>query len=100
MFNGYEAERCFDPADCQRIGPKSNHGRAQAGRSTHRAILRFDILGVSHLEHARLGVAGYCGGSCVDSPHKPRRGEAMGTSEARQMLEYAIENGRGGTSCG
>ena len=25
-----------------------------------------------------------------------RRGEAMGTSEARQMLEYAIENGRGG----
>ena len=25
-----------------------------------------------------------------------RRGEAMGTSEARQMLEYAIEVGRGG----
>lgn len=25
-----------------------------------------------------------------------RRGEAMGTSEARQMLENAIENGRGG----
>jgi hypothetical protein len=25
-----------------------------------------------------------------------RRGEAMGTSEARQMLEYAIEAGRGG----
>jgi hypothetical protein len=25
------------------------------------------------------------------------RGEAMGTSEARQMLEYAIEVGRGGT---
>jgi hypothetical protein len=24
------------------------------------------------------------------------RGEAMGTSEARQMLEYAIEVGRGG----
>jgi hypothetical protein len=25
-----------------------------------------------------------------------RRGEAWGTSEARQMLEYALENGRGG----
>jgi hypothetical protein len=25
-----------------------------------------------------------------------RRGEALGTSEARQMLEYAIEVGRGG----
>ena len=25
-----------------------------------------------------------------------RRGEAMGTSEARQMLEYALESGRGG----
>jgi hypothetical protein len=25
-----------------------------------------------------------------------RRGEAMGTSEARQMLEYGIEVGRGG----
>jgi hypothetical protein len=25
-----------------------------------------------------------------------RRGEAMGTSEARQMLEHAIETGRGG----
>ena len=25
-----------------------------------------------------------------------RRGEAMGTSEARQLLEYAIEAGRGG----
>jgi hypothetical protein len=25
-----------------------------------------------------------------------KRGEAMGTSEARQMLEYAIEMGRGG----
>jgi hypothetical protein len=25
-----------------------------------------------------------------------RRGEAMQTSEARQMLEHAIENGRGG----
>jgi hypothetical protein len=25
-----------------------------------------------------------------------RRGEAMGTSEGRQMLEYAIEAGRGG----
>jgi hypothetical protein len=25
-----------------------------------------------------------------------RRGEAWGTSEARQMLEYAIEVGRGG----
>jgi hypothetical protein len=26
-----------------------------------------------------------------------RRGEAFGTSEARQMLEYGIEAGRGGT---
>jgi hypothetical protein len=26
-----------------------------------------------------------------------KRGEAMGTSEARQMLEYGIEVGRGGT---
>jgi hypothetical protein len=25
-----------------------------------------------------------------------RRGEALGTSEARQMLEHAIETGRGG----
>ncbi len=25
-----------------------------------------------------------------------RRGDAMGTSEARQMLEHAIETGRGG----
>jgi hypothetical protein len=25
-----------------------------------------------------------------------RRGEAFGTSEARQMLDYAIEKGRGG----
>ncbi len=25
-----------------------------------------------------------------------RRGEAWGTSEARQMIEHAIENGRGG----
>ena len=25
-----------------------------------------------------------------------RRGEAMGTSESRQMLEHAIETGRGG----
>jgi hypothetical protein len=25
-----------------------------------------------------------------------RRGEALQTSEAKQMLEYAIENGRGG----
>jgi hypothetical protein len=25
-----------------------------------------------------------------------RRGEALGTSEAKQMLEYAIEVGRGG----
>jgi hypothetical protein len=25
-----------------------------------------------------------------------RRGEAWGTSEARQMLEHAIETGRGG----
>jgi hypothetical protein len=25
-----------------------------------------------------------------------RRGEALGTSEAKQLLEYAIEQGRGG----
>ena len=28
-----------------------------------------------------------------------RKGEAMGTLEARQMLEYAIEVGRGGVIC-
>jgi hypothetical protein len=29
-------------------------------------------------------------------PELARRGEAWGTSESRQMLEHAIENGRGG----
>jgi hypothetical protein len=29
-----------------------------------------------------------------------KRGEAWGTSEAKQMLEHGIETGRGGCTCG